>query len=323
VVFVVNLARGTANRRDPIRISALEPEDAFSVAVGDYLSDADEDDGARQKEETKRLLYVALTRARDRLYLATALKEGRIQPGRGSLAEVLPATFLELFAARSVEVAQLEWRASSGKVHSIAVLAGREMDTGHGDRWRAGLYGPPDRPGSSDFEPLVDTAPPRTPIAELLPNEGPLPGGRESDRLIGTLVHRLLERFGLDPAVPPDRAAASRVLRLGEVDGPWVDDALAGYQAIANRPDVREVYRSGDRLHEVPFTMRVGENIVRGTIDCLVRTAPNRMTVLEFKTGRPRPEHQVQLDLYRRAAQQVFRDATVEAQLIYTDRRAT
>ena len=44
---------------------------------------------AREREETKRLLYVALTRARDRLYLSTALKDGRVQPGRGSLAEVL------------------------------------------------------------------------------------------------------------------------------------------------------------------------------------------------------------------------------------------
>ena len=329
VVFVVNLARGTANRREPIRISAFEPEDDFAVAVGDYLSDADEDEGSKQKEETKRLLYVALTRARDRLYLATALKEGRIQPGRGSLAEVLPASVLDLFAARSVEVEQIEWRASSGKVHAIRIAGLRRIDQGTNPQGLlsrcgtglvtsgAGLHGLRDLP--ADFVPLVDTAIPRTPLAELLPNEAPLPGGRESDRLIGTLVHRLLERFGLDRASPPDRAAASRVLRLGEMDGPWVDQALAAYAAIASRADVREVYRRGDRLHEVPFTMRVDGAIVRGTIDCLVRTAADRLTLLEFKTGRRRPEHQVQLDLYRRAAEQVFPDATVEAQLIYTD----
>jgi ATP-dependent exoDNAse (exonuclease V) beta subunit len=46
VVFVVNLARGTGNRRDPIRIAAHDTDDELSVAVGDYPSEADEDDSA-------------------------------------------------------------------------------------------------------------------------------------------------------------------------------------------------------------------------------------------------------------------------------------
>ena len=83
VVFLVNLARGTGNYRDPIRVSANPGGDDVSVAVGDFRSDADEDDGAKEREETKRLLYVALTRARDRLYLGSALKDGTLQPGRG------------------------------------------------------------------------------------------------------------------------------------------------------------------------------------------------------------------------------------------------
>jgi ATP-dependent helicase/nuclease subunit A len=111
VVFLVNLARGTGNFRDPIRVVASPGGDDVSVAVGDFRSDADEDDAAREREETKRLLYVALTRARDRLYLASVLKEGRLQPGRGSLAEVLPQSLMDLFAVGD------EWRAASGTVH--------------------------------------------------------------------------------------------------------------------------------------------------------------------------------------------------------------
>ena len=38
-----------------------------SVAVGDFESEIDEERAAREREDTKRLLYVALTRARDRL----------------------------------------------------------------------------------------------------------------------------------------------------------------------------------------------------------------------------------------------------------------
>ena len=64
--------------------------DTPSVSIGDFDSEADEDATPREREKTKRLLYVALTRARDRLYLAAAVKNGVFKPGRGSLGEVLP-----------------------------------------------------------------------------------------------------------------------------------------------------------------------------------------------------------------------------------------
>src|SRR5258706_8643425 len=95
IVFLVNLARGTGSFRDPIRVVARPGGDEVSVAVGDFRSDADDDNGGKEQEETKRLLYVALTRARDRLYLGSALKDGIVQPGRGSLAEVLPPSLIE------------------------------------------------------------------------------------------------------------------------------------------------------------------------------------------------------------------------------------
>ena len=61
------------------------------MAIADYQSEADEDAQAREREETKRLLYVALTRARDRLYLSAACRtecSGRArQPGRGAAGD--------------------------------------------------------------------------------------------------------------------------------------------------------------------------------------------------------------------------------------------
>jgi hypothetical protein len=57
--------------------------------------------------------------------------------------------------------------------------------------------------------------------------------------------------------------------------------------------------------------------VLRGTVDCLVETAPGRLTLLEFKTGRERPEHQRQLELYVRAMRQVFADASIDARVIY------
>ncbi|HXI30367.1 MAG TPA: 3'-5' exonuclease, partial [Vicinamibacterales bacterium] len=92
IVFVVNMNRGTGGIRPPIRVSDPAGGEA-SVAIADYQSEADEDARAREREETKRLLYVALTRARDRLYLSAMLKDGAFRPGPGSLGEVLPASF--------------------------------------------------------------------------------------------------------------------------------------------------------------------------------------------------------------------------------------
>jgi ATP-dependent exoDNAse (exonuclease V) beta subunit len=97
VVFVVNMNRGTGTGRAPIRVATDAQGDA-AVAIADYQSEADEDSAARDREETKRLLYVALTRARDRLYLSSSLSTGVIRPTRGSLGEVLPGSVRDLFA---------------------------------------------------------------------------------------------------------------------------------------------------------------------------------------------------------------------------------
>ena len=99
IVFLVNMGRGTGGWRPPIRVVDDYAGDA-SVAIADYQSEADEDAQAREREESKRLLYVALTRGRDRLYLSAALKDGVCRFGRGSLGEVLPASVKSRFVAR-------------------------------------------------------------------------------------------------------------------------------------------------------------------------------------------------------------------------------
>ena len=100
IVFLVNMGRGTGGVRAPIRV-VDDPTGDASVAIADYQSEADEDAHAREHEESKRLLYVALTRARDRLYLSGALKDGVCRFGRGSLGEVLPAGVKSRFVLRT------------------------------------------------------------------------------------------------------------------------------------------------------------------------------------------------------------------------------
>jgi superfamily I DNA/RNA helicase len=92
------MGRGTGTSRAPIRV-ATDARGEPSVAVADFQSEADEDTQAREREETKRLLYVALTRARDRLYLSATVENGVCRMGRGSLGDVLPGALRSLFAS--------------------------------------------------------------------------------------------------------------------------------------------------------------------------------------------------------------------------------
>ena len=123
VVFVVNIGKGSGGSRGDIRISpapfvALDEDDGDpSVTISDHESPADRDDDEKENEETKRLLYVALTRARDRLYLAGTVANGKLTLQRGSIGRVLPAT---LTAAMAMDAGQesLIWTGTAA-AHSI------------------------------------------------------------------------------------------------------------------------------------------------------------------------------------------------------------
>jgi ATP-dependent helicase/nuclease subunit A len=121
VVFVVNIGRGTGGARAPIRITTSS-DGAPSVAIADFQSEADEEAQVREREETKRLLYVALTRARDRLYLSATAEGGTCRTGRGSLGDVLPKSLVDLLAAASggTEVSRpMTWAPAGGREHTF------------------------------------------------------------------------------------------------------------------------------------------------------------------------------------------------------------
>src|SRR4029079_17499139 len=118
IVFVVNLARGASGPPDPVRIIVDGQDETPSVSIGPFVSETDEAERDREKQETRRLLYVAVTRARDRLYLSSSLKEGVLGPGRGSLAEVRPYSVKKVFpgAASAFEACDtIGWTGLSGR----------------------------------------------------------------------------------------------------------------------------------------------------------------------------------------------------------------
>lgn len=114
VVFIVNIGKGSGGSRGDIRVSAApfagDDEDGDpTVAISDHDDPASRDDDAKEHEETKRLLYVALTRARDRLYLCGTLTGGKLTLQRGSIGRVLPAS-LTAAMAQGPEADSMVWQ---------------------------------------------------------------------------------------------------------------------------------------------------------------------------------------------------------------------
>ena len=321
VVFVVNAARGTGNRRDAIRIAGNPAGDAISVAVGDYRSDADEDDAAREREETKRLLYVALTRARDRLYLSTALKDGRVQPGRGSLADVWPPSLLDAFVSGHGGADSVEWNGPSGTVHRFRVVTSLPDAVGAGRGTSPALAAI-----ESEFEAVADSTAVRTSVATVVATESRVAteyGAAQSDLLVGLLVHRLLQRFGVTTNVDQAvlAAAVAGILRRehsATASEPGIiSDVLARFRALRERSELKAHYETGTIFHEVPFSFSADGQIIRGAIDCLIRQEDGSIRILEFKTGQRRDEHQRQAEIYRRAAEAIFADTVVAVDVLY------
>jgi ATP-dependent helicase/nuclease subunit A len=128
VVFVVNLARGASGPPHPIRV--VVDGDTESVSVGPFASEMDDIDREREIHETRRLLYVAMTRARDRLYFSTSLKDGEVPKARGSLAEILPESLRDLFARTDAPLSGLTsvaWTGISGTTYEWRVCSGGDF----------------------------------------------------------------------------------------------------------------------------------------------------------------------------------------------------
>ncbi len=321
IVFVVNMARGAGGLPRPVRVIADGEDGEPSVSVSPFVSESDEIEREREQHETRRLMYVALTRARDRLYLSSALKEGALQAGRGGLADVLPASLKALFgSAAAVGTETVTWTSAAGREFTWRVCrpgAGVSLDSGPEPSHECAvlLASPPAAPSVS-----------RLSVSEWLrreyPDEARPDGGWGRDVLVGSLVHRL---FQIPPPAGADHVTHARA-RLRAEERAIVDDldqtiasAVRIWQGMRERPDVASILDGAAVLTEVPFSLRVtpGTEIIRGTIDGLALGPDGSVTVLEYKTGRPRAVHQAQLDLYVRAARALFAEARVEGRLIY------
>jgi ATP-dependent helicase/nuclease subunit A len=325
IVFVVNMAKGASGPPKPVRVIVRGDQDP-SVSIGPFVSELDEAERERERHETRRLLYVAVTRARDRLYLSSALKDGALVAGRGSLAEVLPPSIVALFGRAATtfpEYSVVSWTSSSGRPFEwrlcrvppapvvepsqLVQLSSAESES--------------ERAKSCQ---VAGTLPVKVPATlDVFQSRTVTSGGdavAPEEALTGVLIHRLFAS-----SFQPDDGDATRVRRLLTADelaalvdpDACVQSALDIWSRLRSRPDVAGLLALTDRHHEVPFSVRRGSGVLRGTIDCLIRRPDGSLLVIEFKSGRPVPAHQAQLNSYVEAAGLMFPGSPVEGRLIY------
>jgi len=314
VVCVADLGRGPRWRADVMRVGRdgrfgmrlAEPGTGRRESALDYKALGDERFEAESREE-RRLFYVAMTRARERLILSGAARLEKwpaleANGGGGPIAWIGPA------------VEQLEDAA-------VEVTFVRPEDV------PAPVPAPPPaatRPAAAD--PPAGQAPPlpvavAPPVAALsysslasyarcgyrfyaervlrlpaLPERGERAGGLGErttgfsalDR--GTLVHALLERLDFRrPRRPTDAMIVEAAERSGLRTAPVADDA-------AQVAELVERFAAGDlcRLlgratavrREARFRFLLGDVLIGGVFDVIAREPGGRMLVVDYKTDR-------------------------------------
>jgi ATP-dependent helicase/nuclease subunit A len=333
IVFLVNLTRGTGGVPPPLRVVAGDSGDEPIVGVARYEPGATEAEQVREKEESKRLMYVAVTRARERLYLsASAQRQGRIVAGPGSLANVCPPSLIDALSVALAGATEVTWQGAA-HAHRLRVCAPAPAAP---DTTPVDAVAPVSAAIPPSLEPLATHAMlQRARVTELAAGAGAgVPSSRErplldADLVTGRAVHRLLAH-----ADTHDREAALRTRVIADLDP---DERLAVGDAETFAADVvalvRDVWRdeslrrdlaSPEARFEVPIVFRHETHgavrLVRGTMDCLV-PAGEQLLVLEFKTGRPQASHRRQLDLYVDAVRAMRPGMPVSGRLIYATRQ--
>ncbi|MEZ5415954.1 MAG: UvrD-helicase domain-containing protein [Vicinamibacterales bacterium] len=301
IVFVVNLSRGTGGRGDPVEIVTRAADDGPDdlVSVDALVGEARAEIEAREREEAKRLVYVAITRARDRLYLATTLaRAGVFAPAATSLGAVLPASFAPVFeAAATTSDESVAWTAATGAVHVCRVVRATTAAV------RASAAGET-VPAPNDFAPLVLASAVERDVSALARAQTPVPAlvqpagaPREAARSFGSLVHRVVASGGLTAGVDERR---SLVTAAGDgLDEDIRARALAAVARLAARDDVRSLLEAGEVRHEVPLSWRAEDGTtLRAVVDAVVRHGDGSVTLVEFKTGAPRQADEAQLEAY-------------------------
>lgn len=287
---------------------------------------------ARQEEERRRLLYVAMTRAEDRLYVCgweTNVKpdkqagtwHGLVKAGLESLEDI------EEQAVDFAEAPMLILNDLGDADITDAVDTTPESPGAHDlpAWWGAPLAPQPSALGLSAPSCLItDPAPGAPPVVS------PLEWGEKARAATtrfgrGLIIHRLLERL---PALAPDarQHAAERYLaRQDSFDAAAQADILQAVFRVLDDPEFAPIFAPGG-LAEAPIAGVVAGQPIAGVIDRLLVTDTD-VLIVDYKSNRPPPSdaaatpeaYLAQMAVYRDLAAQAFPGRTIKTALLWTD----
>ncbi len=327
IVFVVNVTRGTGGIPPAMRVVSSPDDDRPLVAVSTYDRDTARVEAGQDREESKRLVYVALTRARERLYLSAPVPRSGRQVLRGSLAEVLPADLVGLLTTLPEPgCADAYWQGERVRHHFRVCHA--TPRAAHANQATDDVRVTNDVPPG--LRPIDASRGIRQSVTALALGHAPSPHADPDHRLVddevivGRLVHRLLARGRAAMSDDDLRALVRRLVMADEAAGvsdDHVDDVIRLFRVVHADADLRTWLAHPQAQFEVPISLResslAGHDVtVRGTIDCVVPDT-DVVVVVEFKTGAPRRWHQRQLDIYKEAVTRLWPGRRVDARLVY------
>jgi ATP-dependent helicase/nuclease subunit A len=279
--------------------------------------DLGETERIETQREYRRLLYVALTRARDRLYIAGW--RGDSMPSAGNWHELVG------IGMRSVGAKEIE--DGDRKLWRFEHRYDNPAESKTQDRALSVRPPLPDwlrHPAPAEPRPFRPLAPSRIEMPGVLEPPVRSPASAEDSRRFrrGRAMHRLLQ-------VLPDIARADRERAAKRLLPEWNDEDVsvlfAEADAVIDDPSLAPLFGPGSRA-EVPIAGRIGTRGVAGRIDRLL-VEPDRVTVVDFKSGRvPQTgadtvpsSYLAQMAAYRAILRQIYPDRAVALVLVWTD----
>ncbi|HJO70033.1 MAG TPA: double-strand break repair helicase AddA [Rhodospirillales bacterium] len=280
----------------------------------------------RRDAEHRRLLYVAMTRAEDRLYVCGWSRKRAAPEGcwynlilRG--IEGAAATEHDEFLAGAEEIdAANVLRVTSAQVTPPPVSAPPETgeDAEPLPLW-AKRPAPAETPAKRPLAPSVDWGDEPPVLSPLGPD-----GGARFKR--GRLIHALLQHLADADTGMRAPMAAAYLARAALALTPAEQDEIATVTlAVLNDAGFAPLFGPGSRA-EVPLVATVGEQMVSARLDRLL-VEPETVTMADFKTNRAPPADAAavpvaylrQMAVYREALRQIFPEKRVRCALLWTD----
>jgi DNA helicase-2/ATP-dependent DNA helicase PcrA len=297
-VFVIRLDQGSFpwNYKEPL----FEFPTELRKGV---IPDADPKD--IHKDEERRLFYVAMTRARDSLTVIT-------KPGRGR--DKRPIAFVGELLKDSKTSDFRQERPPSITLEISAAAAPLPTSTGVA-QWL--LRPPPDKAITKSLSASSVERYEACPLQFKIYRDWKLPGEIAASMQFGQVMHTVLRDYVESIRAGRPKAPEQVIDCLKEcLQATWFEEKLQRdlYQEEGTgqlREFVR-VWQSGEPpdviYTEQNFTFEVEGLRVSGRIDRIDRIQGERVTIVDYKTGTPRPrqdaDHSLQLSLYALAARE-------------------